>query len=137
MSAHEAIRRHPGVLDMTDAEIAEVLAIHRAEVLTEAAGEARGAVAIYDERGEIGRAAAARALAIRFTRMAERAVEASEKCTPGGDQPREDEATHAAPRPRALSVESFARARNRAGIAGYFRCARWGRDAAAEARGAA
>lgn len=67
----------------------------------------------------------------------------SEKSTPGGSQPREDEATHrhprpcefptvmpcTCPRPSALSDASFARARRRARIASFIHGARDGHAA--------
>lgn len=63
-------------------------------------------------------------------------VEGGEKDTRGGS-PQQGESTPEPPRPSALGVESFARARHRAGIAGFFRCANWGREAGAQMRGAA
>ena len=74
-----------------------------------------------------------------------------EKCIPGGEQPVEDGATHRHPRPcefpevlpcrcvrpGRLPDSSFVRARQRARIAAFFRCAAYGRAAATEQRGAA
>ncbi|WP_405911330.1 hypothetical protein OG529_04175 [Streptomyces longwoodensis] len=59
-----------------------------------------------------------------------------EKDTRGGS-PQQGESTPQSPRPRPLPEVSFARARQLARIAGYFRCAAYGREAAAELRGAA
>ncbi|MEW1866997.1 hypothetical protein AB0420_02165 [Streptomyces caelestis] len=76
-----------------------------------------------------------------------------EKCIPTGEQLAEDGATHRHPHPRpcefpevlpCLCVRpgrlpdwAFEVARSRARIAAYFRCAAYGRAAAAEQRGAA
>ena len=61
-------------------------------------------------------------------------TEAEEKDT-RGHQPQEGESTHQPPRPHALPESSFARARKRERIGGFFRCARLGRASAEEQRG--
>jgi hypothetical protein len=111
----------------------------RSAALKEAASEAEGAVALFEDSDEGAAAAGAmEGIAIRYRRMA------GEKSTPGGSQPYEDDATHRhpqpcefptvvpciCPRPRELPEASFAQARRRSQIAGFFRCARYGRDAA-------
>jgi hypothetical protein len=88
---------------------------------------------------------------VEFAAHLRRTVHADEKSIPAGPGPREDDATHRHPRPcefpevlpcrcvrpGRLPDSSFVRAKQRARISGFFRCAAMGRGKARELRRAA